>query len=100
MLLFGTGERALPPPPFLRSYLSKLGIQLDVMSTVRISFLSRPSFWPSSAGADVLCVRLALTPPSQRAACSTYNLLAEEGRAVAVALVSVKPVDVRKPGMA
>jgi NADH dehydrogenase [ubiquinone] 1 alpha subcomplex assembly factor 3 len=36
MLLLGTGERTLPPPPFLRAYLSKLGIQLDVMSTVRL----------------------------------------------------------------
>jgi hypothetical protein len=39
-------------------------------------------------------------PLFQRDACSTYNLLAEEGRAVAVALISLKPIDVRRPALA
>jgi uncharacterized protein len=43
---------------------------------------------------------IALMPLFQRDACSTYNLLAEEGRAVAVALISLKPIDVRRPALA
>ena len=34
MLLFGTGQRVLPLPQRLKDYISKLGIQLDVMDTV------------------------------------------------------------------
>ncbi|KAF9000208.1 NADH dehydrogenase 1 alpha subcomplex assembly factor 3 [Cyathus striatus] len=59
ILLLGTGKTTSPPPPSLRAYLNKLGIQLDVMDT--------------------------------RNACSTYNLLAEEGRRVAAALLPYKP---------
>ncbi|KAF8165753.1 NADH dehydrogenase 1 alpha subcomplex assembly factor 3 [Crassisporium funariophilum] len=59
ILLLGTGKTLVQPPPFLRPYLSKLGIQLDVMDT--------------------------------RNACSTYNLLAEEGRRVAAALMPLTP---------
>jgi len=55
ILLLGTGERISMPPPFIRTYLNTLGIQLDIMDT--------------------------------RNACSTYNLLAEEGRRVAAALL-------------
>ncbi|KAE9407204.1 hypothetical protein BT96DRAFT_1044185 [Gymnopus androsaceus JB14] len=47
------------PPAFIRQYLNKMGIQLDVMDT--------------------------------RNACSTYNLLAEEGRRVAAALLPLAP---------
>jgi NADH dehydrogenase [ubiquinone] 1 alpha subcomplex assembly factor 3 len=59
MLLLGTGKTLVQPPPFLRSYLSSLGIQLDVMDT--------------------------------RNACSTYNILIEEGRRVAAALLPLTP---------
>ncbi|EAU82712.1 hypothetical protein CC1G_08869, partial [Coprinopsis cinerea okayama7 len=55
ILLFGTGKRILPPPPFLRTYLNQKGVQLDIVDT--------------------------------RNACSTYNLLSEEGRRVAAALL-------------
>lgn len=34
ILLLGTGSTVLPPPPELRSYISSLGIQLDVMDSV------------------------------------------------------------------
>ncbi|KAI0638500.1 DUF498-domain-containing protein [Trametes polyzona] len=59
ILLLGTGERVEMLPPALRQYLTKVGVQIDVMNT--------------------------------RNACSTYNLLAEEGRRVAAALLPIKP---------
>ncbi|KAI0774578.1 NADH dehydrogenase 1 alpha subcomplex assembly factor 3 [Fomes fomentarius] len=59
ILLVGTGERVEMMPPALRQYLSKAGLQIDVMNT--------------------------------RNACSTYNLLAEEGRRVAAALLPITP---------
>ncbi|KAI0776144.1 DUF498-domain-containing protein [Trametes elegans] len=59
ILLLGTGERVEMLPPALRQYLSRVGVQVDVMST--------------------------------RNACSTYNLLSEEGRRVAAALLPIKP---------
>ncbi|KAK7062270.1 NADH dehydrogenase 1 alpha subcomplex assembly factor 3 [Favolaschia claudopus] len=59
ILILGTGADLAHPPPSINSYLTELGIQLDVMST--------------------------------RNACSTYNLLAEEGRRVAAALVPLTP---------
>ncbi|PPQ94805.1 hypothetical protein CVT25_007442 [Psilocybe cyanescens] len=59
MLLLGTGKTLVPPPAFLRTYLSGLGIQLEIMDT--------------------------------RNACSTYNLLSEEGRRVAAALLPFSP---------
>ena len=34
ILIFGTGKSVLQPPPFIRSYLNSIGIQLDVMNTV------------------------------------------------------------------
>jgi len=55
ILILGTGEKAIIPPPKVRQYLSSIGIQLDIMNT-----------WN---------------------ACSTYNLLVEEGRRVAAALI-------------
>jgi uncharacterized protein len=41
ILLLGTGKKLIQPPPFMRAYLGRLGIQLDVMDTVRyqLSFL-------------------------------------------------------------
>ncbi|GHJ87913.1 hypothetical protein NliqN6_4315 [Naganishia liquefaciens] len=63
ILILGTGKSALPPPPELREYISRLGISLDIMDT--------------------------------RNACSTFNLLAEEGRTVAAALMPLKKVDPR-----
>ncbi|KAI0832742.1 DUF498-domain-containing protein [Trametes gibbosa] len=57
ILLIGTGERVEMLPPALRQYLTKAGVQVDVMNT--------------------------------RNACSTYNLLAEEGRRVAAALLPI-----------
>ncbi|TCD63965.1 hypothetical protein EIP91_004734 [Steccherinum ochraceum] len=59
ILLLGTGKTVVPPPPSIRQYLSKIGVQIDVMNT-----------WN---------------------ACSTYNLLSEEGRRVAAALLPVSP---------
>ncbi|CAL1700233.1 unnamed protein product [Somion occarium] len=59
LLLFGTGQRVYLPPSPIRQYLSKIGIQIDVMDT--------------------------------RNACSTYNLLTEEGRRVAAALLPITP---------
>ncbi|KAG9218763.1 hypothetical protein PLEOSDRAFT_1064392 [Pleurotus ostreatus PC15] len=59
MLILGTGKSLALPPPFLRSHLSQLGIQLETMDT--------------------------------RNACSTYNLLSEEGRRVAAALLPLRP---------
>ncbi|KAG7571476.1 hypothetical protein FFLO_00659 [Filobasidium floriforme] len=63
ILLLGTGSTVLPPPPELRSYISSLGIQLDVMDS--------------------------------RNACSTFNLLAEEGRTMAAALMPLRPIEPR-----
>lgn len=34
MLIFGTGESVVPPPKEIREYISGLGIQLDVQSSV------------------------------------------------------------------
>ncbi|KAF7302203.1 DUF498-domain-containing protein [Mycena indigotica] len=59
ILILGTGQELAHPPPSFRSFLTELGIQVDVMST--------------------------------RNACSTYNLLAEEGRRVAAALAPLAP---------
>ncbi|KAI6034951.1 DUF498-domain-containing protein [Pisolithus orientalis] len=59
ILVFGTGARVEFVPPRVRSYITGLGIQLDVMDT--------------------------------RNASSTYNLLAEEGRRVAAALLPLEP---------
>ncbi|KAF8197482.1 NADH dehydrogenase 1 alpha subcomplex assembly factor 3 [Pholiota molesta] len=59
ILLLGTGKTLVQPPPFLREYLTTLGIQLEVLDT--------------------------------RNACSTYNLLSEEGRRVAAALLPFTP---------
>ncbi|KAH0588050.1 NADH dehydrogenase [ubiquinone] 1 alpha subcomplex assembly factor 3 [Termitomyces sp. J132] len=59
ILLLGTGKSIANVPVDLRTYLNKLGIQLDVMDT--------------------------------RNACSTYNILSEEGRRVAAALLPLTP---------
>ncbi|KAF9266166.1 DUF498-domain-containing protein [Marasmius fiardii PR-910] len=59
ILLLGTGKTVIQPPTFVREYLNKLGINLDVMDT--------------------------------RNACSTYNLLSEEGRRVSAALLPLSP---------
>ncbi|KAJ7265459.1 NADH dehydrogenase 1 alpha subcomplex assembly factor 3 [Mycena haematopus] len=59
ILILGTGSEMAHPPPSVRAYLTDLGIQVDVMSTLN--------------------------------ACSTYNLLAEEGRRVAAALAPLTP---------
>jgi NADH dehydrogenase [ubiquinone] 1 alpha subcomplex assembly factor 3 len=59
ILLLGTGRSVALPPPKLREYLNKIGVQLDIMDS-----------WN---------------------ACSTYNLLAEEGRRVAAALLPYTP---------
>lgn len=59
ILVFGTGARVEFVPPKVRSFITGLGIQLDVMDTKNAS--------------------------------STYNLLAEEGRRVAAALLPLEP---------
>lgn len=35
ILLLGTGKRLIPPPPSIRQYLNSIGIQIDIMDTVR-----------------------------------------------------------------
>ncbi|KAN0060509.1 hypothetical protein ACQY0O_007844 [Thecaphora frezii] len=64
ILLFGTGNTVLPPPPAVRKLINNLGIQLDVQNT--------------------------------RNACSTFNLLSEEGRKVAAALLPPKRTPIEK----
>lgn len=39
ILIFGTGKSALPPPPEIREYISRLGISLEIMDSVRSSSL-------------------------------------------------------------
>ncbi|KAG8758809.1 hypothetical protein FRC14_007308 [Serendipita sp. 396] len=59
ILLVGTGESLILPPPSIRQYLHEIGVRMDCMDT--------------------------------RNACSTYNLLSEEGRRVAAALLPLSP---------
>ena len=40
LLLFGTGSRVAIPPPPIRQYLSKIGIQADYMDTVSLTVIS------------------------------------------------------------
>ncbi|KAI8581573.1 hypothetical protein K450DRAFT_231980 [Umbelopsis ramanniana AG] len=61
LILFGTGKNFYPLPENLRTYLFKLGIQVDQMST--------------------------------KNAASTYNVLAEEGRRIAAAMLPNTPTD-------
>ena len=35
ILMLGTGDQAVLPPPLVKEYLNGLGIQLDVMNSVR-----------------------------------------------------------------
>lgn len=65
------------PPPSMRGYLKEMGIQLDIMDTVGPLIANSPLLNNFSY--------------SQRNACSTYNLLAEEGRRVAAALLPYTP---------
>ena len=88
ILLLGTGLTVLPPPPELRLYISSLGIQLDVMDSV--SPMAVPSVRP-----HVLIITMIRSVIKQRNACSTFNLLAEEGRTMAAALMPLKPINPR-----
>ena len=77
ILLVGTGKSVNPLPNPLRQYLNKLGIQVDVMDSVEGLFPPR----------------LFLTDSREIAqwnACTTYNLLSEEGRRVAAALLPLQ----------
>jgi len=38
ILVLGTGRTLVQPPSFLRAHLNKMGIQLDVMDTVRLFY--------------------------------------------------------------
>jgi NADH dehydrogenase [ubiquinone] 1 alpha subcomplex assembly factor 3 len=76
ILLLGTGKTLVQPPPFLREYLTTLGIQLEVLDTVTSITKS------VSNGVDIYL---------KRNACSTYNMLTEEGRRVAAALLPFTP---------
>ena len=78
ILVFGTGKRLVPPPPSIRQYLNKIGIQIDVMDTVR-TFIGR------------LETGMSDFDEFKRNACSTYNLLTEEGRRMAAALLPMVP---------
>ena len=71
LLLLGTGKTLLHPPPSIREYLRRAGISIDVMDTV-----STPVVQPTPHSGTV-----------QKNACSTFNLLSEEGRKVAAALL-------------
>jgi len=66
------------PPPSIRGYLKEMGIQLDIMDTVG------PTTLPAVPALNDVSI-------SQKNACSTYNLLAEEGRRVAAALLPYTP---------
>ncbi len=46
ILLVGTGERAEMMPPALRQYLSKAGVQIDVMNTVSPPYSCQPGLTP------------------------------------------------------
>ena len=87
ILLLGTGLTVLPPPPELRRYISSLGIQLDVMDSV--SPMAVPSVRPH------VLITMIRSVIKQRNACSTFNLLAEEGRTMAAALMPLKPINPR-----
>ncbi|OZJ04828.1 hypothetical protein BZG36_02345 [Bifiguratus adelaidae] len=63
LVLFGTGRTFALVPPNIRSYLHKLGIQVDMMDS--------------------------------KNAAATFNVLAEEGRRVAVALLPLTPTSAR-----
>ncbi|KAF8740139.1 hypothetical protein AX14_008554 [Amanita brunnescens Koide BX004] len=76
ILLLGTGKTVSQPPPTIRAHLKSLGIQLDVTDTVSCFVSSTFN---------------AMTMRLQRNACATYNLLSEEGRKVAAALLPLKP---------
>lgn len=43
ILLVGTGQRGLFPPPSFKKYLNGLGIQVDVLDSVSSSLSCRPS---------------------------------------------------------
>lgn len=45
IIVFGTGKTVLPPPPQVRAYLNKLGIQIEAHDTV-CSLKRHP--WPRS----------------------------------------------------
>ena len=77
ILLLGTGDRVEKMPSALRQYLNKVGVQVDIMNTV--------------SSAMMACPRRGILRSTQRNACSTYNLLAEEGRRVAAALLPPTP---------
>jgi uncharacterized protein len=47
ILILGTGKSALPPPPELREYISKLGISLDIMDTVSLSCIDASAMFLS-----------------------------------------------------
>ena len=76
-MLIGTGKSVNPLPATLRQYLNKLGIQVDVMDSVRDASLLGHSYRDSGV---IL----------QWNACTTYNLLSEEGRRVAAALLPLQ----------
>jgi NADH dehydrogenase [ubiquinone] 1 alpha subcomplex assembly factor 3 len=78
LLLLGTGKTMSLPPPAIREYLHEIGVQVDVMDTV--SFVSQ-------AHCDVTHACTL-----QKNACSTFNLLSEEGRRVAAALLPLGPI--------
>jgi NADH dehydrogenase [ubiquinone] 1 alpha subcomplex assembly factor 3 len=81
ILLVGTGARGLFPPPHFKQYLNGLGIQVDVLDSVRS---------PPSPPRQIL-----IEWDDQRNAGSTYNLLAEEGRRVACALYPLTALSAR-----
>ncbi|KAJ3156202.1 hypothetical protein HDU86_003965 [Geranomyces michiganensis] len=63
ILVIGTGAQTYPLPPHLKSYLHKLGMQVEVLAS--------------------------------RQAGSTYNILVQEGRRPAAALLPVVPTSAR-----
>lgn len=96
--MFGTGAKGLFAPPAVRSYLNGLGIQVDVLDSVR----SAPTP-PTRIARAVVAVRLpgllglthGCTSEMQRNAAATFNLLQEEGRRVAAALYPISHLSAR-----
>jgi NADH dehydrogenase [ubiquinone] 1 alpha subcomplex assembly factor 3 len=66
------------PPPAIREYLREIGVHVDVMDTV--GFISQ------------LYCNVTHACTLQKNACSTFNLLSEEGRRVAAALLPLRPI--------
>lgn len=57
VLLFGTGKTVSFVPPTLRQYLNQNGVQIDVMDTVRCTFIQR-SYYKFRKSSSAMHVQL------------------------------------------